>query len=54
MGIAKLSREHNNANILCLGERTTDHDLALKIVEAWLETPFSNDERHERRIGKIE
>lgn len=51
---AKLSREHNNANILCLGERTIDNDLAMKIVETWLNTPFSNDERHERRIGKIE
>ena len=51
---AKLSRQHNNANILCLGERTTDNDLALEIVDAWLNTGFSNDERHERRIGKIE
>lgn len=51
---AKLSRQHNNANILCLGERTTDHNLAIEIVEAWLNTPFSGDERHERRIGKIE
>ena len=54
VNVAKLSREHNDANILCMGERTTDHDLALKIVEAWLSTPFSTDERHERRIGKIE
>ena len=51
---AKLSRQHNNANVLCLGERTIDNNLALEIVDVWLSTPFSGDERHERRIGKIE
>ena len=50
---AKLSREHNNANILCLGARILDEKTALEIVRVWLETPFSNDERHQNRIKKI-
>ena len=51
---AKATREHNNSNILCMGERVIDIDLALKITEVWLNTPFSNEERHLRRIGMIE
>lgn len=51
---AKLSREHNNANILCIGERTTKEDIAKNIVKVWLETPFSEDERHHRRVEKME
>ena len=51
---AKATREHNNSNILCLGERVLDRDLMLKIVETWLNTPFSNEERHIRRIEMIE
>ena len=51
---AKATREHNNSNILCLGERVLDKDLMLKIVETWLDTPFSNEERHKRRIEIIE
>ena len=51
---AQATREHNNANILCLGARVTGEGLALKIVDTFLETPFSNDERHIRRISKIE
>ena len=51
---AKATREHNNSNVLCLGERVLDKDLMLKIVEIWLNTPFSNDERHIRRIEMIE
>ena len=50
---AKMSREHNNSNVLCLGARTTKEELAKKIVKIWLETPFSKEERHHRRIGKI-
>lgn len=51
---AEATREHNNANILCMGARTTGPGLALKIVDAFLDTPFSNDERHIRRINMIE
>jgi len=51
---AKLVREHNNANILCVGGRILENDKALEIVEAFLKTPFSKEERHERRIKKIQ
>ena len=51
---AKATREHNDSNILCLGARVIDIDLALQITEVWLNTPFSNEERHLRRIGMIE
>lgn len=49
---AKLSRQHNNANVLCLGARTTEPNLAMDIVKAWLNTKFEGD-RHQRRIDKI-
>lgn len=51
---AKATREHNDSNILCLGERVIGEGLMLDIVKIWLETPFSNEERHIRRINKIE
>lgn len=51
---AEATKEHNNANILCMGARTTGPGLALKIVDTFLDTPFSNDERHIRRINMIE
>ena len=51
---AKATREHNDANILAMGARVTGTGLALEIVKAFLETPFSNDERHIRRINQIE
>lgn len=51
---AKATREHNDANILAMGARVTGVGLALEIVKTFLETPFSNDERHIRRIKKIE
>ncbi len=50
---ARLSRMHNNSNILCLGGRTIGTELAKSILSAWLKTPFSNEERHKRRIEKI-
>ena len=50
---AKKSREHNNANVLAMGGRVLGFGPAEEIVRAWIETPFSNDERHNRRIGKI-
>ena len=51
---AEATRQHNDANILALGARVTGEGLALKIVDTFLDTPFSNDERHIRRIRKIE
>lgn len=51
---ARQSREHNNANVLCLGGKTIDPGLAKKMVKAWLETEFSGEERHMRRLKKIE
>jgi ribose 5-phosphate isomerase B len=51
---AQATKEHNNANVLCMGARVTGPGLALKIVDTFVDTPFSNDERHVRRIGKLE
>ncbi len=51
---AQATREHNNANVLALGEKVVGPGLALKIVETFLETPFSGDERHIRRVEMIE
>lgn len=50
---ARLTREHNDSNILCLGERTIGTGLALDIVKIWLETDFSNNDRHINRINLI-
>lgn len=52
--IVTLSREHNDANVLSLGARFLSEADAREAVRAWLATPFSGDERHRRRIGKIE
>ena len=51
---AEATRQHNDANILAMGERVVGEGLALKIVDTFLDTPFSGDERHQRRINKIE
>ncbi len=51
---AKTAREHLDSNILCLGGRVLDLETAKKIVKIWMETGFSGDERHERRLGKVE
>ena len=52
--MAEATRLHNNANILALGGRVVGAGLALKIVDTFLDTPFSNEERHIRRIQGIE
>ena len=52
--MAEATRAHNDANILALGARVLGGGLALKIVDTFLNTPFSNDERHIRRIENIE
>lgn len=51
---ARATREHNDANILCMGARVITEAKALEITDIFLDTPFSNDERHIRRISKIE
>ncbi len=51
--IAKLAREHNDANVISLGGRMHDEKFCLELVDTFLSTPFSNDERHVRRIGLI-
>ena len=51
---AQATREHNDANILAMGARVIGAGHALKVVDTFLDTPFSNDERHLRRIAMIE
>ena len=52
--IIKLSREHNDANILSIGARFLNEEQVKEAIKLWLETDFSNEERHIRRIEKIE
>lgn len=52
--IIKLSREHNDANVLSIGAGFVSEDEAKKAVETWLITPFSNEENHKRRIGQMD
>lgn len=51
---ARAAKEHLDANILCLGGRVLDSETAKKIVKTWLDTGFSGEEKHERRLEKIE
>ncbi len=51
--IAKLAREHNDANVISLGGRMHDEAFCLELVDVFLATPFSGGERHVRRIGLI-
>ena len=51
--IIRLSREHNNANILSIGSRFVDEKEALRVIKMWLEAPFPAEERHKRRIDKF-
>lgn len=50
---ARMTREHNDSNVLCLGERVVGKGLALDIVNVWLNTEFSEGERHKNRIELI-
>ena len=52
--MAEATRLHNDANILALGGRVVGPGLAVKIVDTFLNTPFSGEERHQRRISMIE
>ena len=51
---AKMTRLHNDANMLAMGAGIVGENLALDIVETFLNTEFSGEERHQRRIDKIE
>lgn len=51
---ARLTREHNNTNCMAMGQKNVSFDLAERIVTVWLNTEFSNAERHVRRINMIE
>jgi ribose 5-phosphate isomerase B len=50
---AKLAREHNDANVIAVGARQHSQEEVLHLIELFIAEPFSNDERHIRRIGKI-
>lgn len=50
---ARLSRQHNDANVICFGARIISFELAKDIVDVFLTTPFSNGERHIKRINQI-
>jgi ribose 5-phosphate isomerase B len=50
---AKLAREHNDANVISIGGRMHDEAFCLQLVDTFLATPFSGDERHVRRIGLL-
>jgi ribose 5-phosphate isomerase B len=52
--IIRLSREHNDANVLSLGARFVKFDEATRAIDLWLATPFSGDTRHVRRISEID
>ena len=50
---AKATREHNDTNVLAMGERVIGPGLAQEVIRIWLETPFSHGERHVGRVGKV-
>ena len=50
---AEMTRLHNDTNMMALGAGIISHELALQIVDVWLDTPFSNEPRHQRRIDKM-
>jgi len=50
---AKLARQHNDANVIAVGARQHSQDEVLELIRAFVAEPFSQDERHSRRIGKI-
>ncbi len=50
---AKLAREHNDANVIAIGGRMHAIDVCKELIDAFLATPFSNDQRHIRRIGQV-
>lgn len=51
---AEATRQHNDANVLCLGARVIGPELAFRIADTFIDAEFSGDERHKRRIGMLE
>jgi ribose 5-phosphate isomerase B len=51
--MARLARQHNDAQVLCLGGRITGQEVAIDIVKTFLNTPFDGGERHKRRVEKL-
>ena len=51
--MARLSREHNHANVLCIGRRLLSLDACKAIIDAWLAEPYSGVDRHARRVAKM-
>lgn len=54
LDIVRLGRQHNNANVISLGARFLNNNEAIEAVKIFMETPFLNEDRHTRRINKIE
>lgn len=52
--LARMARMHNNANVVCLGGRVIGPELAKSILRVFLETPFSDEPKHGRRVAKVE
>ncbi len=52
--MARLARTHNDSNVLCLGRRILTIEQCFEIIDIWLNTPFSGDERHQRRLEKLD
>jgi ribose 5-phosphate isomerase B len=50
--VARLSRQHNDANVLSIGQRVIAEDLMLKIVRVWFDTPFEGG-RHQKRVEQL-
>ena len=50
---AELARQHNDANLISVGARMHDHETSLRLVQAFLDTPFTGDARHQRRIDVL-
>ena len=50
---ARMTREHNDTNMMAMGAAVVSEQLALEIVDIWVNTPFSQNERHQRRIDKV-
>jgi ribose 5-phosphate isomerase B len=51
--MARLTREHNDSNVICFGRRTLSLDKIIEYLDIWLTTPFSGGERHSRRVQKL-
>ena len=51
--MARLSRDHNDANVIALGRRILTLEQCLRLIDIWLDTPFSGGERHQRRVSKM-